>query len=535
MNLSRIITQIALADFRERTRQSSFWVTLLMIIAVTYFFLPAVNATIFPYLNMGGYRPLYSSAWIGVATALLMGEFFPLFGFYLVKNTIERDRKTGVGEIIATTPIRKSAYLFGKWLSNLAYFTAILLVTILASLILQLIRAEDLHIDLWGLIAPFIFVNLPQMAVMAALAVLFESISVLRGGFGNLVFYLVYGILIATSDLQGIKSVWPSVYQSCAAIFQHCNPQRQIDIDGFALSTLPTFQFHGVSWTYEIIASRLVWIAVAMGITWLASAFFHRFDSARVGRGLIDRVKTNLYTFVSVPDSKSALQKSEPASPQHELSVRFLSPLKIEKRPSHGSLFLNMFKAEFRLNFKGISWFWLLVAAGLIAASAILPLETARLIVLPLAWVWPVLIWASLGAREVFHHTNPFLSSIPFPLRRQLPVVWMVGFSIAILMGSPVLIRTLMTGNLIDFSRLLVGALFIPSMALAFGCWTGSGKLFQAAYLFLWYLAAVQGLFFLDFMGHLPETTHLSPLYLVITILLLAAAVLGRKRQLHQN
>jgi len=122
MKLIITLYRIALADFLECVRRTSFWVTLLVIVAVTYFFLPALDAELYPYFNLGGYRPIYNSAWIGVATALLMAEFFPLFGFYLVKNTIERDRRTGVGEIIATTPIRKATYLFGKWISNLAVF-----------------------------------------------------------------------------------------------------------------------------------------------------------------------------------------------------------------------------------------------------------------------------------------------------------------------------------------------------------------------------------------------------------------------------
>ena len=330
MNQPRIIYHIALADFLERVRRSSFLITLLVIVAVTYFYLPALNATVYPYLNMGGYRPIYNSAWIGAATALLMAEFFPLFGFYLVKNTIERDRRTGVGEIIATTPIRKSAYLLGKWLSNLAVFAAILLVTILAALVLQFIRAEDFHVDLWGLVAPFLFVNLPEMAVIAALAVLFESVAWLRGGFGNLVYYPVYGILVVIGDLQGVQSIWPSVYQSCAAIFPHCNPHRQIDIDAFPLSTLPTFQFPVLPGPLGNLLSRMAWMLVAMGIAWLAAAFFHRFDPARVGRGLFDKVRVSLLNFVTDSRPASTLQEHVVDSPRPVPVIQHISPLTAE-------------------------------------------------------------------------------------------------------------------------------------------------------------------------------------------------------------
>lgn len=39
--------------------------------------------------------------------------------FYLVKNAIERDEQTRVGQIIATTPLSKSLYTLGKAFSNL--------------------------------------------------------------------------------------------------------------------------------------------------------------------------------------------------------------------------------------------------------------------------------------------------------------------------------------------------------------------------------------------------------------------------------
>lgn len=531
---------LARADFLERVRRSSFLVTLLVVVAVTYFYLPALDAQLYPYLNLGGYRPIYNSAWIGVATALLMAEFFPLFGFYLVKNAIERDRRTGVGEIIATTPISKAAYLLGKWLSNLAVFVAILLVTALAALVLQLIRAEDLRLDPLAILVPLFLINLPIMAVMAALAVLFESVAALRGGFGNLVYYIVYGLL-CIFDLQGQQAAWPSVYRACAAHFDYCNSTRQIDIDGFPLTTLPTFTFDGVVWTVEIILSRLAWIFFALGIAWLTSLFFHRFDPSKVGKNLFEGITRSLLQFVTSPKQETTPEpvlvtdSPKPAS----LISHSLSPLPDSARAERSRsafLFISSLKSELRLTLKGLPIFWYITAAGLILANALLPLDLARLVSLPLAWVWPVLLWANLGAREITFHTNPLLFSVPYPLRRQLSITWLSGLVITLLMGLPILARLLLAGNLPALGATLVGALFIPSLALALGCWSGTPKLFQAVYLFGWYLATVQGVIALDFMGHIPtiETTALPLVYFALTIVLLAAAVLGRQRQLRQ-
>ena len=44
MNTLRVIYHLARADFLERVRRSSFLVTLLVVVAVTYFYLPALDA-----------------------------------------------------------------------------------------------------------------------------------------------------------------------------------------------------------------------------------------------------------------------------------------------------------------------------------------------------------------------------------------------------------------------------------------------------------------------------------------------------------
>ena len=102
--------------------------------------------------------------------ALVITFFLGIFGFYLVKNTIQRDEQTGVGQIIATTALTRPQYLMGKWLSNFAVLASLVLTLALAAILMQLIQREDATIQLWALVAPFLFVALPMMALVAALA-----------------------------------------------------------------------------------------------------------------------------------------------------------------------------------------------------------------------------------------------------------------------------------------------------------------------------------------------------------------------------
>ena len=541
MNQLYLLYHLARADFLERVRRYSFLITLLAIVVFTYLCLPAVDAPALLYVNLGAGRPIYSSAWIGLAVTTLMAEFFPLFGFYLVKNTIERDRRTGVGEIIATMPISKPIYTLGKWLSNTAVFGAVIGVSILTSLVLQFVRAEEFAVDLWALAAPFLLLLLPELAFIAALAVLFECVNWLRGGFGNLVYYVVYFAAVLLGSLSGLASVWPSVYQACSASSENCRVGWQIDIGAEPLLNLPTFRYGGVPWTAEIIWPRLAWIVVAVAVALLAALFFHRFDPSRIGKPLLGQIRQMLLGFVTQPDQAKELEvvAEEPvpvAAPPVTLTP--LAPAETVSPAARmvGGTYGRMFVAELRLTFKGLSWLWYLVAAGIIVSALFVALDIARLVVLPLAMVWPVLVWSSLGVREVRDHTAPIIFALPHPLQRQLFMTWLVGMLVGLTMSSTVIARLALAGDWASSLAVLIGALFVASFALALGCWSGTSKLFQAVYLFLWYLASVQGVIYVDFMGHFPQTVALGIPWLVavVTLVLLVAAAFGRRRQVRQ-
>ena len=93
----RTLFYLMRADFLERVRSYGFLALLLFTVFLTYLFIPEISDIQIAGLNLGGYRAIYNSAWIGTMTTLLMGEFFLLFSFYLIKGSIERDRRTGVG------------------------------------------------------------------------------------------------------------------------------------------------------------------------------------------------------------------------------------------------------------------------------------------------------------------------------------------------------------------------------------------------------------------------------------------------------
>jgi len=115
--------------------------------------------------------------------------------------------------------------------------------------------------------------------------------------------------------------------------------------------------------------------------------------------------------------------------------------------------------------------------------------------------------------------------------------MWGVGVLVALGMSGGVILRLAVTGLWGSLAALIIGALFVLTLALGMGCWSGTNKLFEAVYLFFWYLVAIQNISYLDFMGRYPEMIRIgiSLIYGVATIMLFGVALLGRRRQLIQG
>ncbi len=287
----RTLFYLTRADFLERSRRYSFLITLGLTIFAAYLYLPPSNANYLT-LGLGNYRGIYNSAWIGGAMAVLCSALLSLPAFYLVKNAIERDEQTGVGQIIATTPLSKTLYTLGKTVSNFLFLVVMVAVIAFAAGVLQLIRAEAFVFDLWALFSPFLFSVLPAMAVIAALAVLFETIPWLRGTFGNVVYFILWLVLLIFSaanmpspqqvgghanDIWGMQVILSGMVQDTTAAFP--DYQGNVTIGAATLQApLRTFTWDGVYWTAEIIFGRMLWLGVALVIALFAALFFQRFD-----------------------------------------------------------------------------------------------------------------------------------------------------------------------------------------------------------------------------------------------------------------
>jgi len=532
----RVLYHIARADFLERLRRYSFLVTLAFTLYAAF---EANRGNIV--VNLGDYRGVYNSAWLGLLLSMTATTLITMVGFYVIKNTVERDRQTGVGQILASTPLGRVSYLSGKALSNFAVVGVIAAILLCAAFAMQMWRAEAAGVDVWKLVAPFLFLTMPALAFLAALAVLFECVPVLRGGFGNVFYFFFWTALLGAGiqahigyfDLMGIGFIQQSVVERARQL-PGFKGGFTFQIGPHQGRTFQTFVWGGFHWTAAAILPRLAWFLFAILTVLLAAAFFDRFDASR---GVLHRVAVTLGRGSARPSEASEDQPgtasgAEAPSETPAIAAAHLTPL-AERAAS--PRFAALVAAELRLMVKGRSRWWLLVALGLLIGTFAAPAGEARGKVLAFAWLWPVLLWSAMGTREARNATGPLIFSSARALQRQLPAVWAAGVGLALVTGAGAGARALAARDWTHLLAWLTGAMFIPALALAMGVWSGTSKLFEGLYTALWYAGPVQPTPALDFMGASPQLSARIPVYyLVATLALLAVAAFGRQRQIRR-
>lgn len=519
-----MMLEIVLGDLRERTRRYSFLITLLGTLFAGYLVVTGKWT-----VRLGEYRGLYNSAWVGSLMGSASTIMLALFGFYLVKNSLDRDRETRVGEILAATPLSKLAYVASKFISNFAVLTLMAAVLAAAAVAMQLASRVEGGFDLWALVAPFLFVCLPVMALVAAMAVLFESIRWLRGTIGNILYFFIAEMAFVNHlfldapflDFSGFGMFAPSMEQAAVAAYPGAQLGFEIGFvgmfEGGAAAAPKLFLWEGIDWSLAMVPLRLLWVACAVGITGVAARCFDGFDPARERRSEPRGHARALPA--AAEDLDVPMRPARSVAGMTKVKMRFG--------------FLRMLSAELRLMLKGHHWSWYAVAAALVAVQLAVPYEYARRFALPAAWIWPLAIWSGMGTREARFHAGELVFASPYPLSRQFPAIWVAGLLISMCTAVPMLIRALAAGESGQLGVMLTGVLFVPTLALALGTVSGSRKLFEVGYLLLWYVGPVNGFPSLDFLGTTDAAAETSiPLVCVLlSLALLCIALLWRRRQ----
>jgi len=529
MNAMRIFYHLALADFYERARRYSFLLTLA---AVIFLGVLVNNGTLGMDLGQIStetvirYHGELNSAWIGTMTVMVTNLFLGLFGFYLVSDCIKRDIHTGVGQIIATTPVSRAAYLVGKWISNFFVLSVLVLILAVAAAVMVLLKREA-ALELGTLLMPFIAVALPYMALTAALAVVFETVPWLRGAVGNVIYFFMWifslmAWMAAGTTLPFFKDPFGnnifgrSIYAAASAAFPNETITKVLSVGGgFNMpgTQFRVFNWTGVDWTPDIVGAQWLWAVLGLGLVLFSAVWFARFDPSKEG-------------LLRPRGKPGEAKEGEPTSPRIKLprmALPSLSPL--VSKLAQVNPFLGVLFAELRLLLNGRRWWWWAITAGLNVAILSSPLSVTMTYLLPIAWLWPLTIWSEMGNREKKNNTSQMIFASARPVLRQLPAAWLAGELATALLVIAGAVFFLSNGDLPGLAGWAGAVVFVPSLALALGVFSSGSRVFEVVYVIWWYTGPLQKMPGLDFTAGAPQV------YLLASAGLLLLSAFWRGRQ----
>ena len=289
--LSRV-RAVVVADLRIRFRRVSTLVIFLLLSGLAYVWVPdpASGMTL---IVSGGRRALYNSAAIGMGTASLATIFIGLAGFYVVSNAIRRDVTSRCGFVIASTTMRGTEYLFGKFAGNVVFLATFMSGFMITSMAMLLVRNE-------ARLEPLVFMRQYALLVpssimfVSGLAILFESMPFLSGKFGDVLYFFLWAAtlgFVAAMIENGKSPGFAAYFDFTGFGFLFDTLKRTLHTTEMAIGhtpfdrAKPPFVFPGLQFARGWLLPRVFATIAPLALVAVARPFFHRFDPARVKRG----------------------------------------------------------------------------------------------------------------------------------------------------------------------------------------------------------------------------------------------------------
>jgi len=473
---------------------------------------------------IGGVRGIYNSAWLGGMAAMLSTLLLWLFGFFMLRSQISEDQRLKVSQLIASTPVGSLRYITGKAASNFLILIVIEMVLLIAFMGMQLLRGEDYQLHIEDYATPFLFVTLPSLFLLSAFTILFDTVPGLKGVIGNFVFFSLWVLLSVISianpsnwwDLFGLQSILANMAQDAALKFPSLTGIEGSGSFGYypVEGKTPTFEWHGAAWDHQILMVRIVWIAVGTLIIFVSVWLYSRLK-ANTDRAATNPFLARIAQEVSIASTATTGSTGSTAFTYNQNQSFILSP--VEKK--HGLRLLRLVKSELRMMLKGLSLWWYLIAAALMAGSLAGPLDSLKSW-LPIVMLWPIMIWSLMGTRDNYFSTHDLVRSSCSPILKWF-TDWAAGVIVTLLFSASVMVHFALEAQWHSLYSWGIGVLFVPTLALTLGSLSGSKKLFEVIYMLWWYLGPINNIPFLDFLG---ISADYSRLYLLLSCGLIALA-----------
>ncbi len=494
-----------------RLRRTSTLVLFLVMCGAAFMLMPQAGSGGTMFL-IGQRRVLLNSAATALTSAIMGGMVFSLAGFYLISNSITRDVRTGVGRLVAATPVSSARYLAGKLVGNMLYLAVMATVFMIACMGMHLLRGEMP-------LEPLVFLNtfgimfLPMIPSVAAIALMFECVPFLSGRVGDVLYFFFWTASLSLtaaliSDSQGHTWLLSADVTGIGFFIKEVTTivgAKDISLGYSTFNTvLPPVFFPGLKWIPEAVIARLasaLYVLPMFGIAWAA---FRRFDPARRSSrkksspGMLARLQeTIVYKWLRTPHGgwpvgSTSLAKAVALDTRMTLA---LSPI----------LFVVI----------ALSFVFNLFAS----------IETIRTAYLPIMFFVLVPSLASISTRDRAGNTTRLIFSAPHVRRQFVFLKFFSALLLAMLVGFIPLIR-IGLDNFFWLVALLNGMLFMAATATLLGVLTNTPKSFTAIFLLYMYISVnSKNAAAFDFAGYqMIATPSIIGAFAAASVLMIAAA-----------
>ena len=493
------VAAIVRADVLIRFRRASTIVVFLLLSAFAYVWVPdpATGRTI---MQVSGARVLYDSAAIGMATASIGAIFVGLFAFYVISNAVGRDVVTRCGQVIASTRIGTGEYIAGKFLGNVVFLTVFMAGFMVASMAMLVVRGEA---PLRPLVFVWQYLVLDSSVVIyvSVVAILFESIPLLSGRFGDVVYFFFWcaavGVVITVLEKTGSR--WPQYldFTSFGYLFDWTTRvmhTKQLSIGSSSFdASRPPIVMPPLSIAGDMLLPRITSTLAPLLLLPVAHAFFHRFDPART--------------------------KAASAHAKRSWLGRINGLLRPPARLLFGRFVRQAAIADAQLT---------VVATPLIVVAAIVfaVIPTAAM---PFAFAAAAILIADVASRERRAGTETLVWAAP--RIREHFVAWKMASSVLVAL----LILAIPIARSSASLPLLAGLFFVCAAVTTLGTVSGNPKTFIVLFLSFWYLCvndkgATPALDFAGFFGVHPAVSAAYAIAAAAALALTSAFAAARRR-----
>lgn len=475
----RVMIKLCATDIRSRLLQPTFLLSLLVIALATLFLFPALEAN-YSTLTINGYRGVYNAQWLGGALTLLTVLFIPLFAFYLVSSGISRDRDSGMGQLLASSPVSNTQYIMAKWFSNLFLSLVIVLVMCITALGFQLIYGVTSEFALSHYLLPQLLWTVPILSVVCALAVLFESLTWLKTELINVIYFFIW-IACTVYLIENPYGVSEIITQMRADILQFdtaAQDSLQIGLGIGGNASLKSFIWSGLDYQQINFAYSLAFLAITFALLIAAIFCFDRFRET-----------------INTTDKKTAKIVDKFGE-----ITGFIA--RIAQRIFGITNFGQLIYHEILILVNAMPSWWKLVLWCLVIAQCFAKQQVLFDNLIPSSWLMCGFALAAMGNQIRAYGTGDILHSSSASLLRQFSARFLAGVFVLLLTISGALFKLLFVGSIEAILSLLLSSFFIAALAILLGTLTNTKNAFGVIFIILWYAGPIQNNASLNFIGN---------------------------------